>query len=196
MRIGVDIDAVLANLLAPLDEFHNKKYGTNVTARHHTTYDLGKVWSCSWDESINRMYEFYFSEEFHEIKHISGSKKGIKTLAAHHDLFVITSRPYEIEDRSNRWIYKHFANKFKETFHTNQMTNKKEQSSKKKSDICIEQNITVLIEDYLGHANDCAEKGIKVILLSAPWNKAEKNLHPNITRVSSWKQIPSLISEI
>lgn len=194
MRIGVDIDGVLADMVTPLDVYHNKKYGTNVSLRDHSTYNLGTVWGCSFKESMDRCFEFYFSDAFHTTKPIYGSKLGINRLAHKHDLFIITSRPHDLEERSNAWIHKHFPNKFKGAFHTNQIAAYKGQSSKKKSAICKEQGITTVIEDHIDYANDCASENIRTILFTAPWNKKIKELHPLITRVHSWNEIPSLLT--
>ena len=51
-----------------------------------------------------------------------------------------------------------------------------------------------LIEDAAEHANDCAEKGIKVILINRPWNLNER-VHPNVKRAENWEEVLKHLEE-
>ena len=58
----------------------------------------------------------------------------------------------------------------------------------------MDNNINLIIEDSLIHAIECAKNGIKVILLNKGWNQGE--LHTNITRINSWKEVPQLLNSL
>jgi uncharacterized HAD superfamily protein len=49
-------------------------------------------------------------------------------------------------------------------------------------------DITIMIDDNLPTVIECAEKGIKALLLDHPWNQTE-SLPTDVTRVFSWDEI-------
>jgi len=188
MKIGVDMDSVLAEIILPLDTFHNNIYKTRISFSDHTVYRLDKLWNCSEKEVIRRIYEFYESPYFDRTKPIEGAKKGINILAKDHTLILISSRPIIIEHKSHEWLDIYFKNKFSKIVHTNQVSHKHE-TRKKKSEICVEEGISIMIEDHVDYALDCALAGIQVYLLPAPWNKNNNITHSNIKRVNNWTEI-------
>jgi uncharacterized HAD superfamily protein len=186
MKIGVDMDGVIANLTPHLIDFHNHTYNTAYNITHHSIYDLTKIWQCSSKEVIKRVHKFYDSVFFHKFYRYQ-NQKGISYLSKNHSLILITSRPHFVENHSKAWLDKHFPNQFSKIVHTNQITQSHEKK-KKKSDICKEEKVGVMIEDALEYALDCAVNGIKVLLVDSPWNQ-KNNLHPKIKRVFNWKEI-------
>jgi len=73
-------------------------------------------------------------------------------------------------------------------YFTNHYSKKELNETKKKSNICIELGVELLIEDSLDYAFECSSEKIKVLLLDKPWNKADK-LPAGVTRVHSWREI-------
>lgn len=187
MKIGVDLDAVLGDIMTPLTDFHNRKYGTKHKLEDNTNYDLSLIWGCSKDEVVSRVYEFYFSPQLEQILPIEGAIDGVKKLAEEHELHVITSRPYVIDKPTRKWINKHFPNQFRSIFHTNQMS-KSGTPRKKKSEACKQLGIELIIDDHTDFVFDCVSIGIKAFLFDAPWNQAAKK-NINVVRVKSWKEI-------
>ena len=173
MRIGLDLDSVLADIMSSLLEFHNKKYGTNTKPENQTEYYLGKLWGCDMEEAIRRVHEFYFSPEFEKIPVVKGALEGVNKLSKEHSLHIITSRPHIINNKTNRWIQKHFQNKIRSVHHTNQVSSKRS-PKKLKSEICRELKLEVFVEDHVEYAADVASLGIKVFLLTTRWNKSKK----------------------
>jgi uncharacterized HAD superfamily protein len=186
MKIGVDMDSVIADIMTPLIKYKNKRHKTNFSLKHQTDYNLSNVWKISPKEVINTIFDFYYSHYMDYIIPMPGAKKGIKMLKKHHDLHVITSRPHEIEEKSRRWLDKHFPNKFSEVYFTNQLS--RSGDKKLKSHFCQKIGIELMIEDHLDFAYDCLSVNIPVILLDMPWNQ-KKNLPKEIKRVYSWEQI-------
>lgn len=192
MKIGVDMDSVLADIIPLLDLFHNENYKTSISNESHTDYNLSTIWNCSGEEVIRRIYEFYQSTYFDKILPIKGAKKNIDMLSRKHTLILITSRPFHIEEKSRSWLNTHFHGAFTKIIHTNQVSQKHE-SKKRKSEICLEEGIDVMVEDHLDYALDCAQAGIKVLLLPMPWNVNNKLEHSNITRVADWSEITTYL---
>lgn len=191
MKIGIDMDSVLAEIMQPMVDFHNERYHTHLTLADHTDYDLSKVWKCDPAEVLPRIYEYYESSFFDGVLPVTGADKGIAYLAAKYDLYLITSRPHLVEDKTNRWIGRYFPGKFRKLLHTNQVSHAHEKR-KKKSEVCREEGIGVMIDDAIDYAVDCAQAGIQVYLFSANWNR-KYPAHKNIRKVGGWDEIISLL---
>lgn len=193
MKIGIDLDAVVADMMSPLIDFHNKKYGTNFKIADHITFSIEKIWKCTEEEAIRRCFEFFQSDFLNQIKPVPGAVEGINLLSNQHELHVITSRPDLLNKHTSNWIEEYFPKKFKSINHSNQFS-KKGSIKRKKSNICKELKIDLMIEDHLEYALDCASLDIKVLLMNMPWNQT-KELPKNIIRVNSWKEIINIISK-
>ena len=180
MKIGIDLDSVVADIMTPLIDFHNQKYQTNTKLSDHTTFSIEKIWKCTEAESIDRIHEFYQSSFVNKIKPVPGSLDGIKFLSNTHEI-------------TNRWIDQYFPNIFKTINHTNQ-SGKIGGKKIKKSEVAEKLKINLFIDDHLDFAYDCASLGIKILLMDMPWNQIKK-LPKNIVRVSSWKEIVNNINK-
>jgi uncharacterized HAD superfamily protein len=189
-KIGVDLDSVLAEIMRPLMGFAKENYGIRTTLNDHISYGLDEVWKTTPTRVREIVYEFYKSKEFEEMLPVNGAVEGIDDLAGRYELIVITARPFWVEDKSMAWIDKHFGGKFSKIIHSNQFS--ADSKKKAKSEICQEEGIWQMIDDGWEYATDCAQKGIKTILLTMPWNK-DKPLHKNITRVENWQEIRKLL---
>jgi uncharacterized HAD superfamily protein len=192
MKIGIDLDSVVADLMSPLVDFHNKNYGTKLKPSDHVTFSIEKIWKCTEEEAIERCFKFYRSDFMNQVKPLPGAIEGINFLSRRHELHIITSRPHFISNDTVNWIKKFFPDKFKTIHHTNQYS-KKGSLSIKKSEIIKKLSINLMIEDHLEYAIDCASLNIRVFLLDMPWNQTKK-LPKNIIRVHSWKEIIQKIS--
>jgi len=193
MKIGIDLDSVVANIMTPLIDFHNKNYRTNLKLSDHTTFLIEKIWRCSEEEAINRIFKFYQSGFMDKIKPMPGSVDGIEYLSKIHELHIITSRPYITDKDTNHWVNKYFPNNFKTINHTNQ-GGKKGSHKIYKSEVVKMLGISLFIEDHLDFAYDCASLDIKILLMNMPWNQTKK-LPENIIRVYSWKEIVNKIGK-
>lgn len=190
MLIGIDLDNVLADLAPALIKFHNNFFDASLEVNQIFSHNLWQVWGGTPEETIEKVYNFYKSDYFKNILPVNGSVEGVTDLARNHNLVVITSRPHFLADETKSWVYKHFTDKFSGIHLTNQFSLGE---SRKKSEICSELGVDVLIEDSLEFAMDCATK-TKVLLFDSPWN--QKELPDGIIRVHSWKDIVDSISKL
>lgn len=191
MKIGVDMDSVIAEIMQPMVDFHNERYHTHLTLADHDDYDLAKVWQCDPADVLPRIFEYYESSHFENTRPVNGSVRGIGYLAAKYDLYLITSRPHLVEGKTNSWINRYFPDKFRKVLHTNQVSHQHEKR-KKKSEVCREEGITMMIDDAVDYAVDCAQAGIQVYLFSASWNRNYPK-HENIRKVAGWEEIITLL---
>lgn len=189
MKIGVDLDSVLADIMPPLIDFHNTHYGTKSKLEDHVVYDLTTVWKCTKEEVIERLFKFYDSPHMDMTKPIKGAQEGIDYLKSKHTLILITSRPHSIESKTIDWLDLHFPKSFNDVYHTNQVS-RKGSVHKKKSQVCKEIGTQTMIEDCLEYALDVSQTGIPVYLFDSVWNQ-NVHLPSNITRFYEWKEIKS-----
>jgi len=190
MRIGVDLDEVLADTLSAVLPFHNDRYNTSLTRGDFHSYKFWEIWGGSREESVRRVHEFFDSPYAERVTPIAGARDALTRLKeAGHELHVITARSNAFIEHTKRWIGMHFPGLFDEIHFTNFYSVSGE--GRTKSSVCKNLGIEVMVEDDLHHASDCATSGIKVILIDYPWNKEESK--ENVARVSSWDDAVTLI---
>lgn len=180
------MDEVLADLTTVLIEYYNKKDKTLLTVEDCKSYNLGLLWDKDRKGVVDRVFEFYRSDEFLGIKPVEGSIRGIDYLFKKYDLYVITSRPTWLRKKTVEWVEKYFPNKFKEVILTNQASIGGDK--KKKSQVGKEIGIKYLIEDHMDYVMDAYEEGIGVFVKDMPWNR-EEELPDSVVRFYDWKEI-------
>ena len=188
MRRGIDLDEVVADTIMALVNFHNERYGTNFNKNDFHSYYFWEIWGGTKKEAINKIYEFFGTDHFANIAPIAGSLNAMEKLKENgHELFVITGRQNEIIKETEEWIEKHFTKVFSGVHFANSYNLTSQPL--KKSAICNQLDIEIIVEDDIYHANDLAEYGIKVLLFDQPWNQNGLESKENIERVYSWEEI-------
>ena len=187
--IGVDIDEVLLDLVTPLTEFHNERYGTTFSRKDFKTYNLGDTWLCSKEEAYGKIYEFFHSPYFEQIKPFRKSQKVVDFLSKNNELIIITSRPDYIQNKTEKWIERNYPNNFSRMHFTHEWS---KNGNTRKKDICLSEGVNVLIEDNLDKALGCASTSIDVLLFDCPWNQ-KQDLPKEITRIYNWGEILDIL---
>ena len=191
MIIAIDLDDVLAASLEEFIDFHNKNYGTKLKKEDFTAYYLTKIMDISRKEENKRVDLFDKSKHSNNIKPIDGSQKAISNLSKKHKLIIVTSRPENLEKKTREWLLKHIPEIKEIYFIRKDYTGHK----KTKAEVCKEIKADVVIEDNLHYALECANAGIKVLLMDYPWNKTKKK-NKLIIRVGSWEDILRKIDKV
>lgn len=190
MKIGVDIDEVLAEYIESVITFFNKKTGRSLKKEDFKTYNFWETWGGTREEAIKLTEDFFNSELFDLIEPIKDSKEAINNLFKNHEIFFITSRPFRWKEKTEKWIIKHINENpkiiFSSDFHTGQ--------GKTKSRICKEHGIDLIMEDNGKYATECAEEDIPSILFNKPWNQGVS--HNNLIRVNNWKEALKEIEDL
>ncbi len=187
MNIGIDLDNVLADFQTTFLLFHNKYYGSTLTSRDITVFDYPPIMKITQEESTKRIFDFYESDEFEDIKPWKGSRKAVEALLNSHTLYIITSRPDSTIRRTKEWIDQYFPDQMDEILHSNQFSPDHD-GKVTKATICKEKEVSVLIEDTEKYAEEVAAAGIAALLLDQPYNQDFKD-KKNITKVYSWEEI-------
>ncbi len=186
MRIGVDLDGVLSQTIPAIIEFHNHTYGTNFVLEKFNSHDYWEVWGGTRDEAIDKVYEFYKTDYFRNIKPVPGALEVLNIFKKNNNLVIITARADIIADTTRKWVEKYFPNIFSEIYFANHFA--QEGTERTKQEFCDSLDIDILIEDVIKYAAECVAPKRRVLLLDYPWNKVA-SLPVGIERVYSWKEI-------
>ena len=194
MNIGVDVDEVLAELLESYLQFHNQNFNTTTQKEDMFSYSYQEVFGGTEEENTQKVLKFFETEHFQNIKPVKGALKTVKQLAKEHQLCIITARPQVVRQQTEQWLSTHFS----DSFHCINLTNQWHGVGKQqlKSEVGKKQKISIMIDDSLKHALDCASQGIYVLLadFNYPWNQTKEKLPENIKRVHSWEEIVAEIN--
>jgi uncharacterized HAD superfamily protein len=191
MRIGLDLDEVVADGMATVVALHNKRHGTSFKVEQFNTWNLHEVWGGTEEEAIKEMNDFFLSGAMRDIDPIAGSLEAIAELKAKgHELYIITGRADSYIPATEAWLEKHFPDIFLGVHYANLFS--LENQPRKKSEICKEFGIELFVDDNTSNAIDVASVCPRVFLFDQPWNRnveSPKVLPVNIERIYSWEEI-------
>lgn len=187
-RIGIDLDDVLANFIDGLMLYHNQTYGTSIRREEVQNFSFGDIFGGTLEERVKKVKDFFETNYFDNLLPIEDSQESINYLALSNELFIVTSRPIFIKEKTERWLNKFFTDKFSGIVNSSNHYSKAENSGKTKAQLCRELGISVLIDDSLDYILQCPSTRIKGILFgNYPWNQ-NGNLPLGIARVKNWKE--------
>jgi uncharacterized HAD superfamily protein len=181
LRIGIDVDDVLAESLPGYLEAFRRRFGREVRIEE-AAWEIFRRYP---DISATQMWGF-FSEL--EASDFLGTRplypeavKAVKALAADgHRLFVVTGRLTQHHEHTRRLLERAGLLEFFDAL----VHRDNEAATDYKPRIVRELKLDLLIEDELHVALAAADVPIPVLLVDRPWNQAE--LPPGITRVKDW----------
>ena len=189
LRIGIDVDDVLAESLPGYLEAFRRRFGHEV-----------KIEEAAWEIfrrypeiSATQMWGF-FSEL--EASDFLGTRplypeavEAVRTLSATgHRLFVVTGRLSQHREHTRRLLERAgLLGVFEELVHRDG-----EPAPEYKTRMVRELRLDLLIEDELHVALAAAAAPIPVLLFDRPWNRGE--LPTGLTRVTDWSQVLHLVA--
>ena len=190
--IAVDFDDVVMNFNFGFMNFHNLRYGTNLTYDRLINYDNWEVvYGSDAKTMVERALEFYHSDEHQLVEPVVGAIEAIKELSKDYSLQIVTSRPERVRGHTTSWLERHFPTLFHDYHFTNIYAATAGSKPIKKAEVCHSIGARALIDDALRHAREVSLAGIPVLLPDRPWNQTETL--PNIHRMHSWDDIVNWI---
>lgn len=192
MKIGIDIDNCISNfddtLLKEYLKHDKKLRNTGIINENAELFRKGMF---DWSEEEEK--EFYNSniETFaKQLKPLEDAPSYIRKLKNDgHEIYIITGRnngeytdPHEL---TTNWLKKYDIIYDKLIF-----TNAYDKHAK--TEVCLENNINIMIEDSTQISLDLISNGINVLTMNTRYNRQNQDLE----RVSSWKEIYEKISNI
>jgi uncharacterized HAD superfamily protein len=189
--IGFDLDDVLLNFNEALAIYHNRNYGTNYERKDVSSFFLEKTWGCTREEAVNRIMDFYESPEHWGAKPVVGAVEAVRQLAQDHKLYIITSKPETLRERTLEWINTHFPGVFEDIHFTNHFNG--DGIRRTKGEVCLELGVEVFVDDAPHYLESIVSHGVPALLFDTPWN--QEYMDPKVTRVYSWEEIVEKISQ-
>jgi uncharacterized HAD superfamily protein len=189
LRIGIDVDDVLAESLPGYLEAFRRRFG------HQVRIEEGawEIFRRYPDISATQMWGFFRELEASDFLGTRPiypeAAKAMQTLAARgHRLFVVTGRLTQHREHTRRLLERAgLLPLFEQLVHRDG-----EATAEYKPRIVRELGLDLLIEDELHVALAAAGVPVPVLLFDRPWNQAD--LPRGITRVASWEQVLRLIT--
>lgn len=183
MKIGVDIDEVLAEFMRPMLAFYNRIHGTDYKFEELVHYDLWKLWGGTKEDTTRILNAFYDSHWFKEIPPITGAREAIENLAQY-EIIAITSRYPLVQEETTRWMERYFPQIPEVHF---SVAWEKRNGLPTKAEICADLGIEVFVEDNHKYASECAGVVPQVYLMNKPWNQQPEP--EGVIRVKNWKEV-------
>ncbi len=190
MKIGIDIDNCISNFDDTLlKEYlkHDKELRNTGIINENPEYLRKGMFDWTKEEEEN-FYKENIEEIVKKLKPIKETPYYINKLKQDgHKIYIITGRnngeyknPYKLTEE---WLKKYDI-KYDELILTDAY------DKHAKTQVCLENNIDLMIEDSIRISLDLRENGVKVYTRNTRYNQKEQNLD----RVSNWKEIYEKIS--
>ena len=186
MRIWLDMDEVLCNLISPLAE----KFG--VDFQQITNYHLWEIMNISKQEAIEAAIDM-IKEDF-EKNHtiLTPTEYSSEVVASLRSgaikMFVITSRPSLVEKFTLSWLEYYFPKMFDEVIFTNKTMDLQLWN---KENFLKQLDLDIFVDDNVENCLWAIKTGVKkVFLLDKPWNQGSTD---TVKRIKTMKEILHLI---
>lgn len=181
MRIAIDIDGTITRADAFIP-FINDFFKMNFTGKDITSYDfsgaLGVDVSDLFNQTDDTMYRSLAARQY--------APAIIQDLHTTSDVHLVTARPKRWAEATRYWLNQHNIPVKQLSFHG---------GDEPKKQFLSRLQPHVVIEDNPGIALFAVEElGVPVILLDAPYNQS--CLHPSIHRVTNWKDLKRIVSNL
>jgi len=190
MKIGIDIDNVVADLSKGFCDFYNLSNDKCINLEDFEGYYLTSVLPIKKEEEYPLWKTYHDSDHFDNMGLLENAKEIIDLLKKENELVFITARHPEWKEKTVQFIRKHFPEDNFEIVFSGDIY----QTGKGKGEICSEKGINLIIEDHHEKSKEYASQGIRVILIEQPWNKSVE--HERIIKVSNWNQVLEIIKKI
>ena len=192
MKIGIDIDNCISNFDDTLlKEYlkHDKELRNTGIINENPEYIRKGMFDWT-DEEEKSFYNANIENFAKNLKQIENSSYYIKKLKEDgHEIYIITGRnngdytnPFKLTEE---WLKKYNIVYDKLIF-----TNSHDKHEK--TEVCLENNIDLMIEDSTKICLDLINNGIKVYTMNTRYNQKEEKLD----RVTKWKEIYERISKL
>jgi len=193
MKIAIDLDEVLGEVVGELLKWHNETKETRWTLGEVTKYRFSDCFDITRDEEKETVLEFWASGRLKNLPVVAGAREAVAELARNHQLFVVTARVEKLRDVTQNWLDRYFPNMFQKVVFANQYMS--DEVGLAKGDICQELGCEVLIDDNTTNIESGWNKSLKLIIFNRPWNIYHR-LPPSVMRVNNWNEIVQAINKI
>lgn len=181
MKIGIDLDDVLADSLPYFTQAFNRRFGLDIELPDAAWRIADRFPQIPRQEADDFFSELIADGFFSSRSLIPHAKEAVETLADDgHDLFIITGRTPRDEGITMDWLaHVGVQSHFEAVVHRTC-----DPVERHKAEVASGLALGLFIEDELAVALAVAETTIPVLLFDRPWNQG--SLPSNVRRVESW----------
>jgi uncharacterized HAD superfamily protein len=181
MKLGFDIDGVIANFADPLIRTVKKNYGLQIKESDITSFDINIFLGITKAEEKQLIEEILSGD----LPLYGGAKETIEQLSKEgHSIYLLTGRWSHMRDLTQTWL------KEKDIAYTELHL----LPLGKKYQVNVE-GLDVIVEDSLEEALEWTTKVKNVLVFDRPWNQS-LNVKGLTRRVHSWKEIYHKIQQL
>ena len=188
MRIAVDIDGVLLDLVITFCEIFNERYNTHYRKEDVSNWEFFNDWNITEEEAFEIFFQIY--ENTMDVPFIDkDASEYMRKLNINHDVYILSARTSQYKSQIIEKLNNHNV---KLGVHYNELIlvhhKPYDQKQNYKFDVYIDDN---------PHLAETIEKtkGRYLLLYDQPWNQdfVCKN---NIIRVHNWKEVYDTINSL
>lgn len=174
LNIGLDLEGVVADYQAVLINEFNKRHKTNYQVNDIKTYALENLGGT--EEEIGQIVRKHEKQGiYRHLNPINGAVIGIRQLAKHNYIHIMTWRRNEAREDTIHWL-----DKYEIPFDSISFT-------KQKGSLAKQVGLDVCIDDTVEYIKDINSHGVKAIIFDRPWNQNYKSVHS--TRIKGWTNL-------
>jgi 5'(3')-deoxyribonucleotidase len=195
--IAVDNDDVLFALVEAIFDYYNQLNQTKLKISDQKVFNLDQTFGLTQEETLKLVFDFYNSPYMLQTKPIPGALRVLRKLKINYDLIMITARPDFTKKITLQALKTHYPDIFSSVYLTN--TFSKTGPKKLKSEVCLETGASLMIDDAFHNAEDCANKGIPVVMFRRPWNEsvtASQLKGKPIYPAKNWTEVSLLVPKL
>ena len=183
MKIGIDLDDVLADSLPHYVQALNRRFGLSIDLAEAAWRIVDRLPQIPRREAHSFFSELIENGFFLSRPLLPGAKEAVESLAEEgHRLFIVTGRATRDAATTREWLEQvGLVRYFNGVVH-----NGMESVSRYKAGAATRLQLDLLIEDELAVATAVAETAIPVLLFDRPWNQGA--LPNTMQRVRSWTE--------
>ena len=179
MKIAIDIDEVIVEHLQHFLSFYNALHGTRFTTCDFWSYAWHRVLGITEAEE-DEIFIASIRAGVYDLEHVAavaGAFAGVAELSARHELCLLSARCPALFDNARALAARLGVSQL--------LLCQGNGTVRSKRDLCLENDIGLLIEDNAELAADVAAAGIQLVLLDKPWNRAA----PLRGRAADWSEV-------
>ena len=188
LKIAVDIDGVLLDIIVNFCDIFNKKHGTSYTRNDITKWEFFNDWNISEDEAFEIFFEIY--ENTMSVPFVDDNAPDfMEKLYKKHDVFILSARASEYRDQIIKKLNYHNIKRGKQ-YKELILVHHKPYAAKQDYDF------DVYVDDNPHLAKAIKEMENRYLLLyDQSWNK-DFICEKNIIRVHNWMEVYNTINSI
>lgn len=176
MRIGVDIDGVLADSLPLWIEELNRFFNKNRRLEEINLYDICQTYGITTtelDDFLVQKGRFLMSAPLP----VTGASQYLCKIKQNHQIYIVTAREEQYGPETRAWLNRHGL-PYDELLLL---------GSHEKKETCLAKNLNILVEDTLEIGLKVSAAGVPVLLMDAPYNQGP--LPKLVYRARSWDEV-------